>query len=75
MQHAEIGRSPRQYQKLPSQLRRRVTSWTMIAAFALLMLFLGSCPDGAMAGATAMNGNDSGWWYQCPIVRAVVPAE
>jgi hypothetical protein len=54
--------------------RRRLTSWTVIAFFALLSLFLGSCPDGAMAGPASTAGSGD-WFYQCPIVRAFVPTE
>jgi hypothetical protein len=55
--------------------RRRWAAWTVIGFFALLTLFLGSCPDGAMAGSAAAPASGENWLYQCPIVRVFVPAE
>ena len=45
----------------------------MIALFALSMLFVGSCPDGAMANPGTGDGAVS-WLYQCPITRPFMPA-
>jgi hypothetical protein len=54
--------------------RRRLKSWGIIAAFALLTLFFGSCPDGAMAGNTSAAGGVTDWLYQCSITRPLMPA-
>jgi hypothetical protein len=54
-----------------STLRPRlVLRWAVIGGFAFAALFLGSCPDGAMAGQVATTGE---WFYQCPIIRPFVP--
>jgi hypothetical protein len=56
-------------------VRQRAARLAVIGGFALLALFLGSCPDGAMAGTSTTSPGDAGWWYQCPIVRPFIAAE
>ncbi len=48
--------------------RRRVGRLLAIAGIALFGLFLGSCPDGAMAVSSGTNSASESWWYQCPIL-------
>jgi hypothetical protein len=56
-------------------VRQRAARLAVIGGFALLALFLGSCPDGAMAGTSSTSSGNQGWWYQCPIVRPFIAAE